>query len=67
MQKDIRLPVFTIDQACEILNVSKYIFETKLRYHLTRLQRINGKDVFLQEEIRALDKIIVRNSFEIIS
>lgn len=67
MQKDIRLPVFSLSETCEILGVSKYVFETKLRYHLTRLEKRNGKDVFLQEEVRELEKSIIKNSFEIIS
>jgi hypothetical protein len=64
MQKDIRLPVYTISEALKVLGVSKHIFNRKFRYHLTRLEKRNGSEIFLKEEIDTINKSIVR--YEII-
>ncbi len=64
MSKDIRLPVYTIKEACNVLGVSRHIFERKFRYHLTRLEKRNGSEIFLQQEVKILSQSIVR--YEII-
>lgn len=64
MPKDIRLPVFSLKEACSVLGISKFIFEKKFRYHLTRLEKRGGNEIFLQEEVYTLNKSIVR--YEII-
>lgn len=64
MSKDIRLPVYTLREACNVLGISTRIFERKFRYHLTRLEKRNGREIFLQQEIDILNQSIIR--YEII-
>lgn len=64
MSKDIRLPVFSLAEACKVLGVTKYVFEKKFKYHLTRLEKRNGNEIYLQEEVNTLNKSIIR--YEII-
>lgn len=64
MPKDIRLPVISLQEACNALGVSRFIFDKKFRYHLTRLEKRNGREIFLQQEVAILSKSVVR--YEII-
>jgi hypothetical protein len=61
---DIRLPVYSVNEACKILGVTRFIFEKKIKYHLTRLEKRHGKEIFLQQEINTLNEKITR--YEII-
>ena len=64
MSIDIRLPVFSLKEACGVLGVSRFIFEKKFKYHLTRLEKRGGTEFFLQQEVNTLNESVIR--YEII-
>lgn len=64
------LKVVTTRGACEILKVSRTMFETKIKHRLTKLEKVGVRNFYLYDEVVRLSKdmgVLVTPKYKVIA